>query len=60
MKIKVFHTKNYGRVDCYVVETEQAEAIRTITGAKTLTDQAKKGFEMLGFEFVETLQERTY
>lgn len=55
MTIEVFRMNNYGRVDWYVADKEQAEAIRMITNQKTLGIVAREGLERLGFTLKEVI-----
>lgn len=54
--IEYFKKQNYGRIDLYIKDPTIAKAVYTITGKKTLSENIKKGFEMLGITFTEVLQ----
>lgn len=53
--IKFYQDRVYGVIKNYVKEPELAQAITTLTGRKTLTDQDMKALEALGFTFEQVL-----
>jgi len=53
--IKFYQDRVYGVIKNYVKEPELAQAITTLTGRKTLTDQDMKALESLGFTFEQVL-----
>lgn len=55
MEIKIYCKDVYGKSCAYVADKEQAEAIKLITGQRTLTGNVMAGLEQLGFTFTEIL-----
>ena len=45
----------YGKDTIYIVDEKIAEAVTTMTGQKTLTPQAKRGLELLGYKLQQVL-----
>ena len=43
----------YGQETAYLVDSDQATAVRTLTGRKSLTRTDRAALEALGFTFVE-------
>lgn len=56
--IKFYRDRVYGVVKFYVKETEVAQAISTLTGRKTITEQDMEALKSLGFTFEEVLNEK--
>ena len=56
MNIEIYRKSNYGKTSWYVLDKDQAYAVALISGGKmTLTDEAKRGLEKLGFTLVEVI-----
>jgi len=55
-RIEYFIKSSYGNSHFYVKDAKQAESIRLLTGAKTMTVQHRTALERLGFELVEVLE----
>ena len=56
MDIKIYRKSNYGKTSWYVLDQNQAYAIALISGGKmTVTDEAKRGLEKLGFTLTEVV-----
>ena len=55
MQIEYYIKQVYGNTHLYVLNPDFQKAMQLLTGQITLTKQAKNGFEMLGFTFVQVL-----
>jgi len=51
--IEVFTRNVYGNVTCYPAKLKQANAIRRLTGQKSLTLEKQRALVELGFELVQ-------
>lgn len=56
--IKFYRDRVYGVIKFYVKEPKVAEAITTLTGRKTITEEDMTALGTLGFKFEEVLNEK--
>lgn len=56
--IKFYRDRVYGVIKFYVKEPKFAEAITTLTGRKTITEEDMTALGTLGFKFEEVLNEK--
>lgn len=56
--IKFYRDRVYGVIKFYVKDPKVAEAITTLTGRKTITEEDMQALGTLGFKFEEVLNEK--
>lgn len=56
MKISYYKKHVYGVANLYIVDGDFSDAVRKLTGKKTINKSDMKALELFGAEFVEILE----